>query len=158
MLRLLFTLSAVLFLLSFHVNAKPCEDGKMTIKAWSQKDGTYSNYNIPKIVINSNACLVKPMEGKSLQSSEEVISFISKQMTTDNKRRIFFNQLPGLLEAVGEKFDVYLVHPCDLGPNPEPDCENNEDVLLGFVAESTMNSGDKAYAVSSLSHRVVNKD
>ena len=142
MIRIITTL---LLFLSLHVSATQCIDGKKTIEEWSKDDGTYSDYNLPTAVINGHACLLKPLDGETLQSTREILNLINQNMTTDHKRKIPFNQLPKLLATIGDKYNVYLVKPCESTPTPSPACEHSDSVILGYVAESQVHFGEKSY-------------
>lgn len=136
----------LLLAVSVSAQSKQCVDGKKTIKQWVKDDGTYSTQNLPKEVVNSKACLLKPMKGDILQSTDDIHSFISQQFTRDNKRKVSVNQLPTLLEKIGNKYDVYLISPCKITPTPSSECQSSKRVILGYVAESQIFFGTKVYA------------
>ncbi|WP_206485614.1 hypothetical protein [Thalassotalea sp. G2M2-11] len=149
-------LSTALLCLSFQVYGSQCLEGKKTITEWIKEDGTYSDFKLPKIIKNSQACLLRPNEGTKLQSTSDFFDLLRKQMTVDHKRKITFNELPNLLVTLGHNYNVYLIKPCDLGPKPHHGCQNSSDIFLGFVAESRRNPGKKSNVTFSMNQYIAN--
>tara|TARA_R110000751_G_scaffold91266_3_gene179092 strand:- start:306544 stop:306930 length:387 start_codon:yes stop_codon:yes gene_type:complete len=117
----------------------------MTVKEWSKNNGTYSDYSLPAEVINSNACLLKPLDGETLQSTKDILNFIKQNMTADHNRKIPFSQLPKLLEAVGDRYSVFLVKPCEFTATPCETSKHSDSVILGYVSKSQSVLAEKAY-------------
>lgn len=136
----------ILLLLSTQANASLCGNGKMTIKEWVKKDGTYLDYNLPKEVFNGKACFLKPYEGKTLQSTKEFHNIINKALYSYRKREVSLTEFTKVLEELGNNFDLYLIKPCDMGPTPIKGCENSLSVILGYVSESLVTPGKKSFS------------
>ncbi|GHE83723.1 hypothetical protein [Thalassotalea profundi] len=146
---IIFLLSTLLFTTYSYAENKACVDGKMSINEWINLDGTYSDYNTPAVISNGNICFIKPLTGENVQSSYEIISFITSQLTKNNQRSIPASQLPSFLSSITDKYNVYLVHPCRMLLKPTSECENSDEVILGFVTKSQNNPLESSFAVIS---------
>ncbi|GGD71890.1 hypothetical protein [Lacimicrobium alkaliphilum] len=150
------SISAILLIifLSANVSAKDCEQEKMTLKEWIEFDSTYKNYQIPKDILDSNACLVKPpkpglvSEELEIYRQDDVFNEIRRHLDKNINRPVSRDDIPKILENLSEKYDVFLENPCTF-PFDEKVCRSKEMLLVAFRTDPLTSSG-RAFSAMDL--------